>query len=169
MWDGAGALGAGFGTVGLLFAMVGVGLGVFLIRSMVSRKRILATGLTAEAVCLDTYTRSRGENGSSRHAILNFTSHDGRVVRFDTVILTPMVTGDFVTVRYPPERPEKAVLVHTGVSRAANGVGMVLGLVFCGVFTLGGLFFAIAGFGFFELLSGSPDPSVYVPDPTFTP
>ncbi|MHA6758873.1 DUF3592 domain-containing protein [Streptacidiphilus sp. PAMC 29251] len=158
-----------FGTAGLLFALVGVVIAILLIRSVLKRNRVLATGVTVEARCLDTYSRSNTEGASTRHAVLTFTTREGREIRIQPAIHTPIVPGDFVTVRYDPERPELAFLVEVG-GGAATGCGLLIALVVCAMFVLVGLLFAGGGFGLWAFMSStSSDPSTYVPDPSFTP
>ena len=56
-----------------------------------------------------------------------------------------MVTGDLVQVRYLPDRPERAAVVGSGGS--ASLIGTAVGVVACLLFTFGGLFFGVVGFG----------------------
>jgi hypothetical protein len=144
---GLGAFGLVFGFVGLLFALVGVAIGVSLIRRAVMQQRALNYGVPAEARCLDTYVSRDSEGSSTRHVILGFTTKEGQAVRFEPAgAPRMMVAGDFVTVRYLPENPEKAAVVGSGGAGAM--VGLVIALAFCSVFTLVGLMFAAGGFGF---------------------
>ena len=142
-----GGIGTVFGLVGLFFAGVGVAMIVGGIRSAANRRRLLESGLAAEARCLDTYTRSSSEGTGSRHAVLSFTTGDGREIRIQPVITGPIVVGDFVTVRYDPARPERAVMTTTGAGSVANGCAMAAGLVVSVLFIVVGLGFAAAGFG----------------------
>ncbi|MFC1418836.1 DUF3592 domain-containing protein [Streptacidiphilus cavernicola] len=159
MLEVSGGIGVLFGLVGLLFAVVGAAIVITLVVKTADRRRLLDSGLAAEARCLDTYTRSSSEGTGSRHAILSFVTADGREVRIQPVITGPVVPGDFVTVRYDPARPQRAVMVGNGSGAVANGCGAVVGLIVAVMFIGVGLFFAAAGFGLFDLASGgAPDP-----------
>ena len=147
MSDGVGAIGLVFGLVGLLFALVGIALGVNLVRRAITQQRALTYGVPAEARCLDTYVTRDSEGSSTRHVILGFTTREGQAVRFEpTGAPRLLVAGDFVTVRYLPENPERAAVVGSGGAGAM--VGLVIGLVVCTIFTVAGLAFAAGGFGF---------------------
>ncbi|MFC1442588.1 DUF3592 domain-containing protein [Streptacidiphilus sp. N1-10] len=147
MGDGVGAFGLAFGFFGLLFALVGIALGVSLVRRAVTQQRALTYGIPAEARCLDTYLTRDSEGSSTRHVILGFTTREGQAVRFEPMgAPRMMVAGDFVTVRYLPENPEKAAVVGSGGAGAM--VGLVIGLVVSTIFTVAGLAFAAGGFGF---------------------
>jgi hypothetical protein len=169
MLEGSSAV---FGTVGLLVALFGVAGLFLLLRNLARRNRVLATGITVEARCLDTYTSRSAEGPSSRRAILGFTTREGREIRIEPAVTGPIVTGDFVPVRYAPERPELAFVVETGRGNAlGNGCALVIGMFVCGMFILVGLVFAAGGFGLWDFLSSnnSTDPSGYVPYPSFGP
>ncbi|TDT96064.1 uncharacterized protein DUF3592 [Streptomyces sp. 846.5] len=147
MDNAVGAFGLMFGLVGLICALGGIAGGVTLIRRAIVHRRALSYGVPAEARCLDTYVTSNSEGSNTRHVILGFTTREGRDVRFEPVGMSrTLVAGDFVAVRYLPEKPEKAAVVGSGGAGAM--VALVLGLVFCLVFTLAGLMFAAGGFGF---------------------
>ena len=168
MVDAFGAGGAVFGTVGLCFALIGIALGTWMIRTMVSRKRILTTGIQVEARCLDTFQRSSSDGPGARHAILAFTTREGREIRIQPAVTGPIVPGDFVPVRYDPARPASAVLLGTGADTVANGCGMVVVLLTCAVFVVVGLSFALGGFGLLAATSSISDPSGF-PNPSFGP
>jgi hypothetical protein len=142
-----GGIGTVFGLVGLLFAGIGVAMIVGGIRTTANRRRLLEHGLAAEARCLDTYTRHDSEGTGSRHAVLSFSSVDGREIRIQPVITGPIVPGDYVTVRYDPARPERAVMAGQGAGGMGNGCAMAIGLVVSVMFIVVGLAFAAAGFG----------------------
>lgn len=156
---GTGMVSVVFGLVGLLFAGIGVALLIGGIRTAANRNRILASGVTVEARCLDTFTRRDSEGSGSRHAILGFTTRDGREIRIQPAVSGPIVVGDFVPVRYDPQRPERAVLVGDGSSRVGNGCAMAVGLVVCTGFIVIGLLFAAGGFGLSGFLFSASDPS----------
>jgi hypothetical protein len=142
-----GGIGTLFGLVGLLFAAGGVAMIVGGARTAATRKRLLATGLAAEARCLDTYTRRGSEGPGSRHAVLSFSTVDGREIRIQPVITGPVVPGDYLTVRYDPARPQRAVIVAEAANSVGNGCAMAIGLIVAVMFIVVGLGFAAAGFG----------------------
>ncbi len=144
MLHAMGAMGTVFGLVGSVFAVAGVGMAVALVRRLAGRRRALAHGLPAEARCLETYTTRNGDGPSHRHTILGFRTQDGREVRIDDTTSRTVVVGDVVTVRYLPERPERAAVVGSG--GAGTWVGAFSAIAFCAVFTAMGLVFAVMGF-----------------------
>ncbi|MEU8955973.1 DUF3592 domain-containing protein [Streptomyces sp. NPDC048518] len=93
--------------------------GVLLMAAQVVRRstqvsRAWNSGLTAEARCLRTYTTTSGHGGDGHvsttlHHVYEFTTRDGRPVRFEEEGgPATTVQGDVVTVRYTAERPEAA-------------------------------------------------------------
>jgi hypothetical protein len=109
-----------------------------------------------------------GRSSSTRHVILGFRTQDGRDIRVEDTSGIPRVVGDFVQVRYLPERPGNAVAAEAGSSGVS--IGLLLTLLFCAVFTCIGLFFAAAGFGIgFYGLSTPTDSSTVYPYPTVAP
>src|SRR5436305_11038285 len=103
MFEGLGAFGVVLGIGGLFFALLGITGIVVTVRRLNEYKRIMATGLTAEARCLDVYTSTSTSSGTdtssastttTRHAILSFTAQDGREVRFDETNSGRVVVGD---------------------------------------------------------------------------
>ena len=145
MMDGIGAAGSLFGLIGFLFALAGAGMCVALVRGAVLRQQALTRGLAAEARCLDTYVSRDADGAGHRKVILGFTAADGRAVRLTVGAPRTMVTGDLVQVRYLPDRPERAAVVGSGGS--ASLFGTAVGVVACLLFTFGGLFFGVVGFG----------------------
>ncbi|QMU77532.1 DUF3592 domain-containing protein [Streptacidiphilus sp. PB12-B1b] len=145
MSDGIGAMGAVFSLVGFLFAVLGVVMAVTLLRRAVGRGRALSHGLTAEARCLEAYVTRSSDGSSRRRVILGFTTVDGQQIRIEETPRGPIVAGDFVQVRYLPERPQQAVQV--GGSVAGTAVGTVFGLVFCSCFVAVGLAVGLSGLG----------------------
>lgn len=104
------------------------------------------SGLTAEGRCLKAFTtvsKGAGEHSevhSTIHHVYEFTTHDGRAVRFEEEN-GPMTTveGDFVTVYYADGRKVVATAHEPGrVKQAAASFGLLafLGVVFafCVVF-----------------------------------
>ncbi|MEU9990340.1 DUF3592 domain-containing protein [Streptomyces sp. NPDC048045] len=96
-------------------------------------------GLTAEARCLRAYTTTRGGGGDSSvyttlHHVYEFTTREGRTVRFDEENgPATVLEGDFVTVRYLPECPQRATALPPSRGKLALGTGC--GLAFLGVAT----------------------------------
>ncbi|MFI6470999.1 DUF3592 domain-containing protein [Streptomyces sp. NPDC050516] len=168
MFAVGGAFGVVFGCVGLLFAVVGIGALLWVVRRVSEHKRTLREGVMAQARCLETYVvrthRSDGPVHHQRRLIVGFRAGDGRDVRVRVTSRQPYVTGDAVAVRYLPNRPERAV-----VDEAPTGIGVV-SCLFGGamvVFTCVGLFFAAIGFGAAVFLGASADDGgpVPLPDP----
>ncbi|WP_328669298.1 DUF3592 domain-containing protein [Streptomyces sp. NBC_00328] len=95
------------------------------------------SGLTAEARCLRSYT-TVGGGGDDRnvtttlHHVYEFTTRDGRVIRFEeTNGSSIVVVGDIVPAYYTARHPEKATAHAPSPAKAAAGtLGM---LVFYGV------------------------------------
>lgn len=143
MSDGIGVGGAVFGLVGLLFALVGIAMGVTMVRRFAVRRAALTRGVAGWARCLDAYTTRDADGDRRRRVIMGFT-FEGREIRFEGNPGRLVVAGDLVEIRYLPEKPEQAVLLGNG----ASGVGgLVFLLLFCGVFTALGLFFGLGGLG----------------------
>ncbi|MFI5527253.1 DUF3592 domain-containing protein [Kitasatospora sp. NPDC051853] len=155
-----------FGVVGLLVAGIGVFLGVTLVRRMRTRSRVLAGGLLAEAVCLETYmTHSGGHSTphrSARHVILGFRTEDGQEVRIEDTSRVPRVVGDHVTVRYFPDRPQHAAA--TDAPPAGTPVAVVIGLAVCAIFTCVGVLLATVGFGVSATAPDLPGPRSFPSD-----
>ncbi|MFF3691231.1 DUF3592 domain-containing protein [Streptomyces sp. NPDC002187] len=136
------------GTIGLLFAALGIVMLVLTVRRVLEYRRTLREGLVAEARCLETFVvhnrSSEGHGHSQRRLILGFRTPDGRDVRAEVTSEVPYVVGDIVPVRYLPQRPERAVPA-TASSGLGIGPYLVGGVVT--VFICAGLFFAATGFG----------------------
>jgi len=145
MMDGVGAVGSLFGLVGFLFALVGAGLCVALVRGAVLRQQALTRGLSAEARCLDTYVTHDADGDRHRKAVLGFTAADGQAVRMTVGAPRTMVTGDLVQVRYLSNRPQRAAVVGSGGPAAL--IGTAIGVVTCLLFTIGGLILGTVGLG----------------------
>ncbi|OAR26745.1 hypothetical protein A8W25_00035 [Streptomyces sp. ERV7] len=148
MFAVGGVFGVVFGSVGLLFAAFGITMLVLGARKSAEYRRVLREGQFAEARCLETYVVHRhstdGPSSSQRRLIVAFRTGDGREARAEVVSRHPYVAGDVVPVRYPPERPERAM-----AAEPTPGVGAVtclLGGVMV-LFTCVGLLFAAIGFG----------------------
>ncbi|GGS46993.1 DUF3592 domain-containing protein [Streptomyces cinerochromogenes] len=127
----------------LFYAVPGVMLAGFvyaaylLVRRARRISRTWAHGLTAEARCLRMYTTTSGGGGDTSvhttlHHVYEFTTRDGRTVRFEEEDgPATVLEGDFVTVRYLPELPERATARPPARGRLAAGTGV--GLVLLGV------------------------------------
>ncbi|GAB2450660.1 DUF3592 domain-containing protein [Streptomyces incanus] len=98
-------------------------------------------GLTAEGRCLRTYTRTRGGAGdagvdTTLHHVYEFTTREGRVIRFDEANgPSTVVVGDHVTVYYLADSPERATAHAPARGKLAAGTGCVL--AFLGVVIAG--------------------------------
>ncbi|MGW5736078.1 MULTISPECIES: DUF3592 domain-containing protein [Streptomyces] len=113
-----------------------------------------ASGLTAEARCLRTYTTtSRHGDGdrvtSTLHHVYEFTPPGGRAVRFeeDNGPATT-IEGDFVTVYYAADRPEAAT-AHAP-SPGKSTASLVALLCFLGVALAFCVFFMVTAHGMFD-------------------
>ncbi|TXS40581.1 DUF3592 domain-containing protein [Streptomyces sp. uw30] len=98
------------------------------------------SGLTAQGRCLRMYTTTHGGSGDSRvhttlHHVYEFTTHDGRPIRFEEEDGPgTTVEGDVVTVYYA-DGPQVVATAHrpSHGRQAAATVGI---LVFLGVVVL---------------------------------
>ncbi len=125
------------------------GVAVFIAATVVQRARARSRawdGLVAEARCLRVHTSVRGGERTStlHHYLLEFTTADGRTVRFEEVGASRLIVeGDIVPVHYDPEDPEKATADRP--SPVANTLGAVALLAFCGlIVAFGGVFIWVA-------------------------
>ncbi|WP_343236180.1 DUF3592 domain-containing protein [Streptomyces arenae] len=120
-----------FYVIPAVFVVVGV-LGVVrTLRRSSEISRAWRHGRTAEARCLRSYTTTSGGGETSvtttLHHVYEFTTAEGRAVRIDERDGAPtVVEGDFVTVYYLPERPEKATAQPPAQGRLAAGTGCSL-------------------------------------------
>ncbi|MFI2200715.1 DUF3592 domain-containing protein [Streptomyces sp. NPDC020192] len=115
--------------------------------------RAWRSGLTAEARCLNAYTRTSGGGEGPVHTTLHhvyeFTTREGRAVRFtERGGPATVVQGDIVTVHYVADRPEKATAKPPAHGRLAAGTGFLL--TFFGVFVAGCIAFMISAHGVFS-------------------
>ncbi|MGW7426929.1 DUF3592 domain-containing protein [Streptomyces sp. NPDC054813] len=135
-----GLLQAFFYIIPGIFVVVGV-YGV--IRTLKRSRQISRAwrhGRTAEARCLRSYTTTSGGSGDTSvtttlHHVFEFTTAEGRTVRIDeTNGPSTVVEGDFVTVYYLPETPEKATAQPPAQGKLAAETGclLVFFLVFIG-------------------------------------
>ncbi|MFE2421537.1 DUF3592 domain-containing protein [Streptomyces hokutonensis] len=106
-----------------------------------------SSGLTAEARCLRTYTTASGGEdtmvSTTLHHVYEFTTREGRTVRFEEGN-GPGTTleGDFVTVYYAADNPERATAHAPARGKLVAGTGCVL--AFLGVFVTFCLVFIVA-------------------------
>ncbi|MEV7685834.1 DUF3592 domain-containing protein [Streptomyces bungoensis] len=126
--------------------IAGFGYGAFvLVRRARRIGRTWSQGLTAEGRCLRMFTTTSGGGGDTSvsthvHHVYEFTTHDGRAVRFEEADgPATVLEGDFVTVRYLPEQPERATARPPAHGRLAAGTGCALaffgvGIAFCAGF-----------------------------------
>ncbi|MER5911650.1 DUF3592 domain-containing protein [Streptomyces sp. NPDC001982] len=130
----------------LMIAAAGFGISRVLGRS----RRISAawnSGVTAEGRCLRSYTTTSGGGDSTVHTTMHhvyeFTTHEGRTVRFDEENgPATVLAGDIVTVYYVPEHPEHATAHRPARGKLAAGTGCLVGCL--GVFIALCLGFMIA-------------------------
>ncbi|MFF5143656.1 DUF3592 domain-containing protein [Streptomyces sp. NPDC013157] len=145
-----------------IFVVVGVLGLVKTLRRSSEISRTWRHGRTAEARCLRSYTRTSGGGGDTSvtttlHHVYEFTTAEGRVVRFDEASgRSTVVEGDFVTVYYLPERPEGATSQPPAQGKLAVGTGCTVAFfaVFIG-FAL--VFMGVAHF-FFSVADGTVAP-----------
>lgn len=101
-----------------------------------------ASGLTAEARCLRTYTTTSRHGDGDRitttlHHVYEFTPPGGGAVRFEEEDGPgTIVEGDFVTVYYAADRPEAATAQAPSPGKSAASLVAVLcflgvGVAFC--------------------------------------
>ncbi len=112
-----------------------IGLVSFSAFTVIRRARDISSawgsGLTAEARCLRTYTTTSGGGETSvsttLHHVYEFATREGRLVRFDeTGGPGTTIEGDFVTVHYAADRPERATAKAPAPGKLAAGTGCLL-------------------------------------------
>ncbi|MEU6678350.1 DUF3592 domain-containing protein [Streptomyces sp. NPDC046925] len=136
-----------FYVVPALIAAVVIAMAVKVVRRSLELRQAWASGLTAEARCLRTYTTTSrnsdsGHTTTTQHHVYEFTPPAGRPVRFEEENgPAATVEGDFVTVHYAAGRPEKAT-AHAP-SPVKNAVGTVGLLCFLGVALAFCVFFVV--------------------------
>lgn len=92
-------------------------------------QRAWRSGLTAEGSCLRAWTtstsNSNGTTTVTHHHLYEFTPRgDHRPVRFEEENgPVTVVQGDYVTVHYPADRPDRATAVPRGVRTLLGTVG----------------------------------------------
>lgn len=130
-----------FYAVPAFIAAVVIAMAVKVIRRALELRQAWSSGLTAEARCLRTYTTTSRHSDSghttTHHHVYEFTPSTGRPVRFEEQHgPATTVEGDFVTVHYTADRPERATAhAPSPVKNAASTLGLLcfLGVVlaFC--------------------------------------
>ncbi|MER7836852.1 DUF3592 domain-containing protein [Streptomyces sp. NPDC096040] len=142
-----------------IFVVLGV---LGMVKTLRRSRRISRTwrhGRTAEARCLRAYTTTSGGGetavSTTLHHVLEFTTAEGRAVRIDERGgLSTVVEGDFVTVYYLPESPEKATAQPPARGRLAASTGCAV--VFFAVFIGFALAFMISvHWGFSQMGTGT--------------
>ncbi|MGJ5755616.1 uncharacterized protein DUF3592 [Streptomyces puniciscabiei] len=126
--------------------IAGFGSALFLLLRRARRiSRTWSQGLTAEGRCLRMFTTTSGGGGDTSvrttvHHVYEFTTHEGRTVRFEEENgPATVLEGDFVTVRYLPEQPQRATALPPSRGRLAAGTGcgaafLGVAIAFCVVF-----------------------------------
>ncbi|MEV8044948.1 DUF3592 domain-containing protein [Streptomyces griseoluteus] len=128
-------------TAGCVFGAVQV------IRRALRTSRMWAHGLTAEARCLNTYTRTSGGNDTAVHSTLHhvyeFTTREGERFRFDEAGGdSTVVAGDHLVVRYLAERPQWATALQPARGRLILGTAVLLAIL--AVVGVGAVLFAVS-------------------------
>ncbi|WP_129308976.1 DUF3592 domain-containing protein [Streptomyces sp. L2] len=125
-----------------IFMIVGmVAMATVMLRRSQQIGRAWENGLTAQGRCLRTYTTTSGGGSTSvstsLHHVYEFTTLDGRPVRFDEAHgPATVVEGDLVTVHYLPDHPEQATAHAPARGKLAASTGCVVaffgvGIAFC--------------------------------------
>jgi hypothetical protein len=103
-----------------------------IVRRAVRLRRAWRSGLTAEGRCLAAHAEANGHGDGPAHTtrrhVYEFTTRDGRTVRFQErhgPVTT--VAGDVIVVHYAPERPEHATAQppRPGLAIAMTGASLV--------------------------------------------
>lgn len=153
-----------------------VAMAVAVINRHLRLREAWASGLTAEARCLRTYTTTSRHGDRSRisttlHHVYEFTPPAGRPVRFEERNgPATIIEGDFVTVYYAADRPEAATAQAPDPARSAVALTGVL--CFFGLMLAFCVFFMVTANDMFDS-SGSSDvfdsDDGYAPDDGFDP
>ncbi|MFI7669396.1 DUF3592 domain-containing protein [Nocardia sp. NPDC049526] len=107
------------------------------VRRTVGLQRAWHSGLTANARCLNVFTKTSGGQGNTSvhttvHHVYEFTTRDGRVVRFEERGgPATRLEGDVVTVYYTEDSKVFATAEEPG--HVSNVAGLVALLVFIAV------------------------------------
>jgi hypothetical protein len=120
----------------IMIAMVLVGVAAVVRKAL--RINQAWKGPTAEGRCLRMFTTTSGGSGDSSvtttlHHVYEFTTPDGRAVRFEEKNgPATVLEGDITTVWYVPDRPERATAQAPARGRLMAGTGCAL--MFLGAF-----------------------------------
>ncbi|MEU5341294.1 hypothetical protein AB0H18_10745 [Streptomyces sp. NPDC020766] len=132
-----------YAVPGLIMA-VAVFVAARVIRRSLELRRAWNSGLTAEARCLRTYTKTSGGSGDSSvhttlHHVYEFTARDGRTIRFEEEGGPgTTVEGDIVVVHYAEGEMVKATAQAPGhVRNTASTAGILVFLAVVVVFCAG--------------------------------
>ncbi|MET7852333.1 DUF3592 domain-containing protein [Streptomyces avermitilis] len=143
-----------FNVIPLLLITFAVYAAIVLLRRSRQVSDAWSRGITTQARCVRSYTTTSGGGDSTvrttLHHVYEFTTRDGRVVRFDEEG-GPSTTleGDIVTVHYLPERPERATAKAPAHGKLAAST--------CGAM----LFLAVfIGFSIFIMIAWNSDGSM---------
>ncbi|MGW7065868.1 DUF3592 domain-containing protein [Streptomyces sp. NPDC054855] len=126
-----------FYAVPTLMCVMVVATAVMVTKRYLQVRQAWSSGLTAQARCLRTYTTTSRHSDSNRisttlHHVYEFTPLAGRPVRFEEEDgAATTLEGDFVTVYYAAEHPERAT-AHAP-SPAKGAAAMIGVLCFLGV------------------------------------
>ncbi|MEU6002341.1 MULTISPECIES: DUF3592 domain-containing protein [unclassified Streptomyces] len=137
-----------FVVVPVAIGAVAIVMAVKVVRRSLELRQAWSSGLTAEGRCLRTYTTtsSRSDSGhttTTLHHVYEFTPSAGRPLRFEEENgPATTVEGDFVTVHYAADRPEKATAHEP--SPFKNAAGTVATLCFLGVVLAFCVFFMVS-------------------------
>ncbi|MEV0319050.1 DUF3592 domain-containing protein [Streptomyces sp. NPDC050658] len=136
-----------FYAIPTVIAVVVIATAVKVIRRALELRQAWNSGLTAEARCLRTYTTTSrnsdsGHTTTTLHHVYEFTPSGGTAVRFEEEHgPATTVEGDFVTVHYTADRPERATAhAPSPVKNAASTIGL---LCFLGVMLAFCVFFMV--------------------------
>ncbi|MDG4858433.1 hypothetical protein P8605_09765 [Streptomyces sp. T-3] len=101
-----------FVVIPLFIMGVAILVGVKTVLRALQLRSAWRSGLTAEARCLRFYTTTRRHDDhvtTTRHHVYEFTTRDGRLVRFEEENGPgTIIEGDIVPVHYTAEHPERA-------------------------------------------------------------
>ncbi|MEV6751910.1 DUF3592 domain-containing protein [Streptomyces sp. NPDC051214] len=143
-----------FYAVPTLIGAIVIAMAVAVINRHLRRREAWASGLTAEARCLRTYTTtSRHGDGhhvsTTLHHVYEFTPPAGRPVRFEEENGPgTIIEGDVVTVYYAADRPEAAT-VHAP-DLAKSTATLIAVLCFFGVMLAFCVFFMVTANDMFD-------------------
>lgn len=131
-----------YGIPSLMIAGV-VAMAATIVRRSLQMRSNWKSGLTAEARCLRTYTRTSGGGDSSvtttLHHVYEFTTREGRTVRFEEANgPATVLEGDIVPVHYTAGRPERATAHAPAMGKVVAGTtGLLVFLSVIVVFCVG--------------------------------